>query len=836
MKKTIVAVAALAFALGAFADTNISWFNAYPTHLDEGTWAAAEPEIEDNVWVVDTETPGEDDAVYTPKVLKADKKTRVALNIAFGAAYKADELPDEPTDAQTGLVLGIDGGVTYFYGLVSGGWKKLAGGVPEDLDTAVDVTVEIDYEADPVTLSFKVGDTVLADAADSTVTTFERYAGTTATSLASVGFAGSGKIASIAGNADPKYVVDGTGYLAFADAMEAAGSTKAIELYYDASYTFPTDNNYTLMIKPTGSYTFTPKFDEGSFSKVGDPVDGVVTYNAWKKVTVTIPEADGAEVTVAATGSGNDPIEGTGDAYTVALGDKITATYEATAGNVISGGKDTKKVIEIASAKDGDSIADQVPTFVVGKAKYGDDLYDTVQNAVNAAAADSEIVIVADSTDPVLIGKAVTFTGKDDYVVGAITLTEGGKLTIEKGKYDVLNPVTTDNLVLKGGFFTSEAADIQAFCTLGCFAKEIVGTGYRTAVKKGEVIDPGTATDVPAIAVEQGFIPEGTPDKVEYLKEEQANKQPRWVNYALGLLNGDEPTATVELADKGDADTIRIDLAVGALKAGTGLTAKYETADGTEWKPFDPEIALDDETTVSKVATIRLVLTDTANKDFVVKEVDYGLKSEKPTAGLSVISVPFTELGSENGLPLDKVLKLKNIAEGDKIYRYDAVDGKNVAWELKDGQWDGDTAPIVKPGEGLWLERADNAKPVYFFGGFQLTKAATPVAANNWALVANPSLNETLSLADIIPSPTADMQVTIETGAEPKIFTYVVDENGDGAWGYNKTEKSERTVGKRTVTVTTVTRVTDDSVIAPGQGFWFANGEAATSLNWNNND
>ena len=834
MKKTIVAVAALAFALGAFADgvPSVSWFTATPGNLDDGAWTltptATEPLVENNVWVVDTETPGEDDAIYTPKILKADKKTRVALNIAFGAAYAKAELPDEPTDAQTGLVLGIDGGVTNFYGLVSGGWKKLTGGVPADLDDAVNVTVEIDYEANPVTLSFKVGNAVLADAADSTVTTFQRYAGTTATSLASVGFAGSGKIASIAGDADPKYVVDGTGYLDFAAAMAAAGSTKAIELYYNASYTFPTDNNYTLMIKPTGSYAFTPTFGDGSFSKVGDPVDGVVTYNAWKKVTVTIPAADGAEVTVAATGSGNDPIEGTDGAYTVAQGDTVTATYEATEGNVISGGKETKTDVVLENVTGGEVAT--APTFVVGKAKYNGELYDTVQNAVNAAEANSEIVIVADSTEPVSIGKAVTFTGNADYVVGAITLTEGGTLTIVKGKYDVLNPVTTDNLVLKGGLFTSEAADIQAFCTLGYFAQTIVGTGYQTAVKEGEVIDPGTATDVPAIAVEPGFIPEGTPDKVEYLKEEQANQQPRWVNYALGL-DGTDSTATVELADKGDADTISIDLAAGALKAGTGLTAKYETADGTEWKPFDPEIALDDETPVSEVATIRLVLTDTANKDFVVKEVDYGLKSETPTAGLSVISVPFTELGSENGLPLSKVLKLKNIAEGDKIYRYDAVEGKNVAWTLTaDGQWSGETAPSVKPGEGLWLERADNSKPVYFFGGFQATKAATPVASGKWALVANPSLTKTLSLDEIIPMPKADMQVTIETGAEPKIFTCL-----NGVWGYNKKGQEQRTVGKRTVTVTTVTRVTDESVIAPGQGFWFANGMEETNLNWNNN-
>lgn len=294
MKKTIVAVAALAFALGAFADgvPSVSWFTATPGNLDDGAWTltptATEPLVEDNVWVVDTETPGEDDAIYTPKVLKADKKTRVALNIAFGAAYAATELPDEPTDAQTGLVLGIDEGVTNFYGLVSGGWKKLTGGVPADLDTAVDVTVEIDYEANPVTLSFKVGNAVLADAADPTVTTFERYAGTDATSLASVGFAGSGKIASIAGDADPKYVVGSTGYLAFADAVTAAAGTSVIELYYDTTYAF--SGNSVLKVKPTGAYTFTPNYGSAFHTDATDK--GVTTYTV--KNTATFSGGDGS--------------------------------------------------------------------------------------------------------------------------------------------------------------------------------------------------------------------------------------------------------------------------------------------------------------------------------------------------------------------------------------------------------------------------------------------------------------------------------------------------------------------------------------------------------------
>ena len=837
MKKSLVAVAVLAFALGAMADTLplVNWFSATPGSLDDGTWnvasPATEPLVEENAWVIDTE-PGVDDAVYTPKTLKSGKKTRVTMNIAFGAAYTT--LPTPADGAQTGLVLGIDDNETSFYGLVDGGWKKLTGGVPADLDTSVDVTIEIDYEASPVTVSFTVGDTVLTDAGDSSVSTFARYAGT-ATWLTSVGFVGSGVVASIAGNSDPKYVVDGTGYLDFAAAMAAAGSTKAIELYSNAAYEFPTTGNAALKIKPTGSYTFTPTPDaeNDDLFYAATEEGGVTTYQTWQKVVVTIPDAEGAELTVEATGSGNDPIPDENGDYTVALDDKVTATYEATEGNVFTGGtgKETTAVVVIENVKGGEEA--EAPTAVTGKAKYNDELYATVQDAVTAAEAGSDIVIVADSTDEVLIGKAVTFTGDADYVVGAITLTEGGTLTIEKGKYCVLNPVTTGNLVLKGGFYqTIEEADAQTMCPLGYFAQTIVGTSYITQVVKGEVIE-AEDPELPAIAVEPGVAVGDTPaEKAATLKTIQENGQPLWVNYALGI-DGTDAANQVEFTECGDEDTVILDLGNGELKAGTGLTAeiqKYD-ADAKSWDNIFGVFELDDSATETEVGEVRIVLKDDKGKEVSVKEATYGIKKETPAAALSIVSVPFTKLGSTDALPLLSVMKDKNFAVGDKIHRYNPNSGENETWTLGKNGWagvGGDDNPMVKPGEGIWVERADNSKPVFFFGGFQTAKAATTVTKNQWALAANPNLTDSLTLDEIVQNPTADMQVTIETGAEPKIYTYE-----DGAWGYNKKTVTERKVGKKVVSVQTITRDTETTTIAPGQGFWFASGaEADSTLNW----
>jgi len=1040
MKKSIVTSAALAFALGAFADgvPTIDWFSASPGSLGGGSWTltptATEPAVESGKWVIDTETPGTDDAIYTPTALTAGKKTRVALDIAFGAAYPANELPTAATGAQAGLVLGIANDATNFYGLTSAGWTKMSGGVPENLDTEITVTVEIDYEANPVTLSYKVGDTVLADASDSSITTFQRFTAT-ATSLVSVGFAGSGKVASIDGNADAKYAVGGTGYLAFNDAVTAAAGASPVVLYSNAAYTFPSTGNTTLQVQPTGSYTFSPTYPQGAFVPAPSSASGVTTYTvkntatfgggegtqvapyiianatdfaelahfaasdtfsgkyfsqtadvvataaipqfagiynggnkalsiasgaiftaangatfnniafagaligtasgaitasgctmtgsvkpvttigtgatvsglnfatlasdiytfcatpsatgsyyvmldndediafgaavgdtlaltafdaaaytgdvttevaqskvteatvsltttytiAWDTVEVTIANADNGTVTdVEAGTSGQKPTLVSGTTYMAVKGDTLTVTYTA-APNYVYSGKQTTTTVQFV-ADTGASATP--PTFTLGKAKYNDELYATVQGAVDAASAGGDVVLVADSSDAVAINKNVTFKGAD-VAVGDISFTAASTLTIENGKYGAINPMAGASIALKGGYYQSEADDVQAWCYAGFFAEAYEGSPYITQVVEGTIVVPtgADADKVPAIAVEPGVIPasEDTPEKqTTYLATEQANGQPRWVNYTLGI-DGTDSDNEPKLGDAGDASKVVVDLTNGQLKQGTGITAELQVKDGGDWKPSSGVIELVDSMDGAETGSMRLVLKDVNSKATEVTEVDYGLKAQTPSNALDIISVPFTKLGSSDGLPLSQVLKLKNIANGDKIYRYNAGTGANEAWTLTDGEWVGSTDPVVTPGEGLWLERADASKPIFYFGGYDPTRTIqTPVAKSAWALVANPNPSEAKSLAAILSGASDKVQVMVETGAEPKIYTYE-----GSTWGYNKTVTEKRTIGKKTVDVKKVVRVTDDSNIQPGQGFWIGNGgDSAITVDW----
>jgi len=1040
MKKTIGVVAALAFATGAFADAlpQYAWFTATPGNIPADCSWNTTPTEADNAWVIDTED-GEE-AVFTPKTLETGKKTRISANLAFGAAQMFEDLPTYEDDpVQAALLVGVDANdVTNFYGLVSGGWKKLSGTVPADLKVATEVTIEVDYAANPVTVAFYVGDTQLTDATDGTVKTFARFAGTTATKITSVAFSGTGKVAQIAGASDPKYVTGGAGYVDFSLAAANAGNNP-VKLYANAAYTFPTTGNSALKVEANG-FTFTPTFDAATYN-YNSTASGVTTYTykntaafgggtgtqadpylianaddfaelaffaakdayasfagkyfsqtanivattaipqfagiydggnnalsyasgaifttatgatfsnlafadaligtasgtitasncsmtgtvkpittlasgatvtglsfatlasdvytfcgaptaagtyyvmlnnasaisfgaavgdaltltsvnsaaytgtvstdvaqakvtsatvaptttytiAWDTVEVTIADAEHGTVTdVAATGSGVNPVKGEGSTYTVVTGDTITVTYTASE-NYVYSGKDATTTVQFEASSGAAAVP---PTFKLGKAKYNGELYDTVPNAVTAAAAEGEIVLVADSSDEVTIGKYVTFTGATDVAVGPVTIVANGQLTVAKGKYQqiTLTPETNAKLLLKGGYYQSETNDVQAFCALGYFAEAYDGSPYITQVVPGEVIVP-SGTELPVIAVEPNYFPSDVKtaeQKETYLAEEQANGKPRWVNYALDI-DGTDDENQPKLADAGDADTVVVDLANGQLKQGTGLTAELQVKDGDSWTETDGVIELNDSIAAPETGTMRLVLKDTASKVTDVTEVGYGLKAQAPASALEIISVPFTELGdSTAGLPLSKVLKLKNLAAGDKIYRYNATEGKNEGWTLSnEGTWVGasGTDPAVKPGEGLWLERQDNTGKIFFFGGYSANvNKKSPVAANQWGLVANPNLVESLSLDDIIAEQT-DCKVTLEMADGPKVCTH----NGTD-WGYTTISNEVRTVKGKQVTIQRSYRTTAPA-IAPGQGFWVNNaGTENAELNWN---
>ena len=97
--------------------------------------------------------------------------------------------------AQTALTVAYDdNNATNYYAYICGNWVKLSGVDP--VATAVDVTIELDYSSSEVTnASFKVGETTLYKADDSTKTSFQISGSQRA--LGRVELAGYGKIHSV---------------------------------------------------------------------------------------------------------------------------------------------------------------------------------------------------------------------------------------------------------------------------------------------------------------------------------------------------------------------------------------------------------------------------------------------------------------------------------------------------------------------------------------------------------------------------------------------------------------------------------------------------------------
>lgn len=345
------------------------------------------------------------------------------------------------------------------------------------------------------------------------------------------------------------------------------------------------------------------------------------------------------------------------------------------------------------------------------------------------------------------------------------------------------------------------------------------------------------AKDLPSIAVhddvlkERGIDPDDSTAVTNYLLSTQANGQKGWVNYALGIGDAAGVDNTPVLVDEStEANKIQINLGIDyEIDETSGCSAKIVKEgeeDGVQVSE-DGEIILTDETS-TEVFKVKFVVTDKAGKEETVVEKSVGIEKKTPENALEIISVPFTDLASDETVSIGNVLKAVNLTVGDKVYVYDAVKGENVAWQLDgNGAWTGDGSVSLKPGDGIWLERKDTSKSVFAFGGFKTAAKSTEVKAGNWAVVANPNLVGEVNLNTAVIGETGD-QIVVETGAAPKTFTY---ENG--AWGYNKTVESIRTVGTRSVTVKKVSRVTEESTIPAGAGFWFGNaGESAKTINW----
>lgn len=561
---------------------------------------------------------------------------------------------------------------------------------------------------------------------------------------------------------------------------------------------------------------------------------------------LSIPTVERATATVTTNGA---PVVAVGKTYPITYGTgPIVISYASTDAAYMLVG-DKEKTISTDLAGDTTlTVADfnNLDSKLI-IAKIGDTPYESIQAAVTAAVAPAEITLVADSADPVTIGKDLTFSGSDVAVDGVITMTKGGKLTIEKGKYVGVDGANDSNVIVKGGYFVQPPANVQPFCALGFFAKDYVTVPqvYNTQIIEGTVVEPSPESTMPKIAIDPTVmeIPSGT-DPVTYLAEEEANGQPRWINYALSI-DGTDSDNVPKFEDGGSATNILLTLSNGELREGSGILVEYQSNryDENKWVHYDetiPVVDLEDYSDpyllnwpVRMVVKGRKSVGVNAWVTNSVKEFSWSFSKVNPANKLDVIYVPFTQLASDDhqGLRLSKVIKAQNLTVGDKIYRYNASAGANEEWKLQeDGTWknDDNADPVVRPGEGLWLERQQNLGNIFFVGDYSdNVNKRTPVSSGKWGLVANPRVDKSLSLSAITDND-PNLEVTIDTANGPKVCTY----NGTD-WGYTTVSNEVRTIKGQQITIQRTYRETAGD-IAPGKGFWVNNiGAEAAELNWN---
>ncbi len=198
--KTLVLLSTIAFAghvlatdwfSGTANNSDFDLVNATTNHPAEGV------EIANDALSIDLPTNTVFQITPSETATGANNgKTLVDVSAAVFTPTAYDDIDNSVVEgAQTAITVAYDeNNATNYYAYICGNWVKLSGADP--VATAVDVTIELDYSNSEVTnASFKVGETTLYKADDSTKTSFQISGAQRA--LGHVELAGYGKIHSV---------------------------------------------------------------------------------------------------------------------------------------------------------------------------------------------------------------------------------------------------------------------------------------------------------------------------------------------------------------------------------------------------------------------------------------------------------------------------------------------------------------------------------------------------------------------------------------------------------------------------------------------------------------
>ena len=175
--KTLVLLSTIAFAghvlatdwfSGTANKSDFDLVNATTNHPAEGV------EVANSALSIDLPT-GEVFQITPSDASKGanNGKTLVDVNDAVFTPTAVEDIDNSVVvGAQTALTVAYENNTTNYYAYVGGSWTKLDGATPRE--APVNVTIELDYSSSEVTnASFKVGETTLYKADDSTKTSFQ---------------------------------------------------------------------------------------------------------------------------------------------------------------------------------------------------------------------------------------------------------------------------------------------------------------------------------------------------------------------------------------------------------------------------------------------------------------------------------------------------------------------------------------------------------------------------------------------------------------------------------------------------------------------------------------
>lgn len=229
----------------------------------------------------------------------------------------------------------------------------------------------------------------------------------------------------------------------------------------------------------------------------------------------------------------------------------------------------------------------------------------------------------------------------------------------------------------------------------------------------------------------------------------------------------------------------------------------------------------------------------------VHSENTVGVMKVESQSKTTVIGVPWTSLSDDGSISVADIVRTSTLSEGDQIQVYDTEANGYRSWTLdKNGVWQSDTvvggasseeANNVKidRGKGVLLTRkGDTSKPIYLVGEAPTNTVSTTLEKATdsntpaWNLVASPSV-EAKTIEQVVAS--TDDTIIVPTDSAPRNYTYK-----DGMWGYSGLS-TETITNKLGIIIVRPVRVTGDTQIPAGRGFWYLNKNTSDNekkINW----